>query len=160
MAIIECGFLGAPPPHAPGALLAIHGPTVIIDVGFDPALIQNLSQPPGGNLAGGQTADANVRSVPALIDTGASLSCIDDTLAQDLGLPLIDRVPSGGVHGVADLNLYLGYIVIPAMGISQAGEFIGANMAGQSHQALIGRSWLKDMIMIYDGRSGSVKLAI
>jgi hypothetical protein len=46
------------------------------------------------------------------------------------------------------------------MGITQSGEFIGANMTGQPHQALIGRSWLSSMIMIYDGISGSVKLTI
>jgi len=52
----------------------------------------------------------NIQNVPALIDTGATMSCIDDQLAQQLGLPLINQVQSAGVHGSAPLNVYLAYL--------------------------------------------------
>lgn len=103
----------------------------------------------------------NIQNVPALIDTGATMSCIDDLLAQQLGLPLINQVQSAGVHGSGLLNVYLAYILIPTLSVSQTGEFIGANMAagGQFHRALLGRTLLQNMLLVYDGRSGSVKLA-
>jgi predicted aspartyl protease len=103
----------------------------------------------------------NIENVPALIDTGATMSCIDDQLAQQLGLPLINQVQSPGVHGSAPLNVYLAYLLIPSLSVAQTGEFIGANMAagGQFHRALLGRTLLQNMLLVYDGRSGSVKLA-
>jgi predicted aspartyl protease len=102
-----------------------------------------------------------VQNVPALIDTGATLSCIDDALAQQLQLPLINQTQSVGAHGQGPLNVYLAYIAVPGLNAVQAGEFIGAimNVSGQIHRALIGRSLLQNMLLVYDGRSGSVKLA-
>lgn len=175
MPIIECG----PAPFAPfgGALLANLGPTVLIDVGFDPAIIAQMGAasaaqpgaapglpPPAPITSSPQMPPptplaSKMQNVPALIDTGAKLSCIDDALAQQLQLPLINQAQSGGVLGVGLLNVYLAYIAIPGLGAVQAGEFTGAIMTGQARKALIGRTLLQNMLLIYDGRSGSVKLA-
>jgi hypothetical protein len=53
-------------------------------------------------------------------------------------------------------------ISIPLLGTIQAGAFIGAvmNFPGQIHRAILGRSLLRDTLLVYDGRSGSVKIAI
>jgi len=101
-----------------------------------------------------------MQNVPALIDTGAGESCIDEDLAQQLQLPLINQVQTSGVHGPGQLNVYLAYIAIPALNTTQAGAFVGAKLTagGQIHQALIGRTFLKDALLVYDGRSGSVKI--
>lgn len=189
MPIIECGAPG-PPPFA-AAHLTLVGPTVLIEIGFDPAIITQIAMsgpvPPGGafppllppiptqpqSLApGAQQTDpptpqhALMQNVPALIDTGAYESCIDDALAKQLQLPLINQTQSViGVHGSAGtLNVYLAYISIPILGIMQAGAFTGAimNIPGQKtlHRALIGRTLLQGMLVVYDGRTGSVKLAV
>jgi hypothetical protein len=62
--------------------------------------------------------------------------------------------------GVHTLNAYLAYISIPFLGTVQAGMFIGAQLSvgGMPHSALIGRTLLADTLLVYDGRSGSVKL--
>jgi hypothetical protein len=41
------------------------------------------------------------------------------------------------------------------------GRFLGVNLlaGGQQHRALIGRSFLVDKILIYDGRTGQVQIA-
>lgn len=102
-----------------------------------------------------------MQNVPALIDTGAGESCVDEDLAQQLQLPLINQVQTSGVHGPGQLNVYLAYIAIPTLGTTQAGSFVGARMTagGQIHRALIGRSFLRDTLLVYDGRSGSAKIA-
>ncbi len=97
---------------------------------------------------------------PALIDTGAADSCIDEDLANELGLPLVDRQTCSGVGGEHELNIYLGHIRIPSLGQIRWGRFTGARLASgrQLHRALIGRAQLTEMILIYDGRTGAVTL--
>jgi hypothetical protein len=96
-----------------------------------------------------------------LIDTGASASCIDEQLAQQLQLPLVNQFQVSGVGGAVMLNMYLGQIAIPGLVTVQHGLFAGVHLAagGQPHRAIIGRTLLRDTLFIYDGRSGSAKLA-
>lgn len=100
-------------------------------------------------------------TVAALIDTGARESCIDEDLAQKLQLPIINQVKVAGVHGAATLNVYLAQFGIPLLGMSRTGAFTAAklNAGGQPYQALIGRAELRDTVLVYDGRDGSVKIA-
>jgi predicted aspartyl protease len=132
----------------------------LVDIGFDPAI---LAQVAGGTPVQLPPAGApNVVNVPALIDTGASGSCIDEALAQQLQLPLINQQTTAGVGGQTILNVYLAFISIPSLGYVQAGAFTGALLAagGQPQRPLIGRTLLADTLLVYDGRAGSVKLAI
>ena len=142
-------------------MLVATGPTIAVEIGFnqdlfhaDPAVVQQAiasahAQPPA-------------QLVDALIDTGAVESCIDEDLAKELQLPLIDQAEGSGIGGTEKFNIYLGYIRIAALGFLQYGRFMGVRLrAGkQPHQALLGRSVFKDMILVYDGRDGSVRLAI
>lgn len=102
-------------------------------------------------------------SVPtvALIDTGATESCIDEQLAISLGLPVIDKIMIGGVGGSAEHNVYLAVITIPGTTLLQHGRFAGVHLAagGQLHRVLLGRTFLKTSVLIYDGRTGRVTLA-
>jgi predicted aspartyl protease len=167
--IANCGF----PPllQVPGTdpvrfvtgseVLVWKGPTLGVDIGFnqeifhpDPAIVQQAiasvhARPPA-------------RFVEALIDTGASESCIDEDLAKELQLPLIDQAKGSGISGSEEFNIYLGYIRIAALGFLQYGRFMGVKLraGNQPHQALLGRSLFKDMLLVYDGRDGSVRLAI
>jgi len=83
----RCGFDNSP--QSPGReLLAAWGPTLAVDIGFDPNFNpQNAIQIP---IPG-------IRGVRALVDTGASESCIDSMLAAQLNLPVVDRRGIGGV---------------------------------------------------------------
>lgn len=138
----------------------VKGPTTAVEIGFsadlfhsDPAVVQQ----------GITTADAQPPSqlVEALIDTGASDSCIDEDLANQLQLPLIDHQDGSGIGGRETFNVYLGHIRIVALGVFEYGRFMGVKLkaGNQPHQALLGRSLFKDMILVYDGRDGSVRLA-
>ncbi len=134
-----------------GDSLVRFGPTIYVQIGFDPSYRpQPLSLP---NLPS--------QSLPALIDTGAYMSCIDSQLAAALQLPVIDRQIVSGVHGAQEVNVHLGQIYIPSLGHTVYGEFHGVHLqaGGQPHFALIGRLFLRNFVMNYDGRTGSVTIS-
>ena len=131
-----------------------------MDIGFDPAFFGSaLPAIPG--TTGAPVPIPSVQ-VAALIDTGAAESCIDEELAQQLQLPLINTTVRSGISGSVTLNTYLAHITIPAFGVHRDyGKFTGVHLqAGdQYHRALIGRKLLDDILLIYDGLTGLVRLA-
>ena len=75
---------------------------------------------------------------------------------------MVDQVTSAGVGGSHQLSVYLGFIRIIPLNFVQYGRFTGAKLAadGQPHRALLGRTLLQGMILVYDGRVGTVRLAV
>lgn len=129
-------------------LLVVMGPTLLVDIGFDPAFVptNNAVPVPG------------IRSVRALVDTGATTSCIDAALAMQLNLPIVDRQIISGISGQHEANMHLGQIHIPSLAFTVYGTFAAVNLlaGGQSHFALIGRTFLQSCKMSYDGTTGQV----
>ncbi len=60
--------------------------------------------------------------------------------------------------GRLKVNMHLGQIFIPRLQFTIFGQFAGVNLiaGGQGHHALIGRTFLKNFTMFYDGRTGEV----
>jgi hypothetical protein len=146
-----CGFNSAPGLYDGSLLLAAHGPTLIVQIGFDPdhdasgSAIPKLPQTP----------------IQALVDTGATESCIDSALAMNLNLPIIDRRLISGAHGAREVNVHLAQIHVPSLAFTVNGPFCAVDLVGggQSHLALIGRTFLRHFTMIYEGRTGTVTLS-
>jgi hypothetical protein len=143
----RCGYDGDG--QAGEELLLQLGPTLIVDIGFDPTGLTR-KEPPKLMMQG----------VRALIDTGATHCCIDNALALSLDLPICDQRRFGGIDGAHILNVHLAQMFVPDLGISFYDEFAGVNLAGsgQPHGAIIGRSFLRRFSMRYDGASGKVTL--
>lgn len=137
----DCGF---PEPDS----LVRFGPTLKVLIGFDPHF--RPDSPPG--LAANE--------YHALVDTGASDSCIDSVVASALKLPVIDRINVAGAHGSGEVNVYLAQIKITALDCTIYGRFAGVHLhaGGQPHSALIGRTFLRHMTMEYNGKTGSVTI--
>jgi hypothetical protein len=95
------------------------------------------------------------------VDTGATESRIDSTLAMHLNLPIVDRRTIAGAHGAGEVNVHLAQIHIPSLAFTLYGPFAAVDLAagGQSHRALIGRTFLQHFSMHYDGRTGTVTLS-
>ena len=150
MARTRCGFDDTP--QAPGReLLVVWGPTIGVDIGFDPNY--NPQNPIGIPVPG-------IRGVQALVDTGATESCIDSMLAAQLSLPIVDRRQVGGIGGAQVVNIHLAQVHVPSMGQTVYGAFAAVHLVagGQAHQALIGRTFLQHFTMIYEGRTGTVTI--
>ncbi len=168
MPIADCGFppIGLLPginaPQTGPTLLILKGPTTLVEIGFNPGLFHPDPVKVKEAVAVAVAATPAARLVEALIDTGARDSCIDEELAKELQLPLIDQAPASGIDGVNTFNVYLGHIRIAALGFLQYGRFMGVKLkaGGQPQQALLGRTLLQSMILVYDGRDGTVRLAV
>jgi hypothetical protein len=152
MAEARCGFDEVTGDAHGSDLLVSFGPTILVDIGFDPSYIpsQTLAVP----LAG-------LTAIQALVDTGATTSCIDNLLAIELGLPVVDRMQVAGVGGQHLANMYLAQIHVPALNRTLYGSFAGVNLrdGGQPHSALMGRTFLRHYRMVYNGPTGSVTIS-
>jgi predicted aspartyl protease len=98
----------------------------------------------------------------ALIDTGASATCIDDAIARQLRLPAIDVVQmTSASHASTPQNVYPVLIEVVGPGIRiNVARAIGANLAPQGIIALIGRDFLQHCTLFYNGVTGEITLAI
>lgn len=142
----ECGvrLQGNDTEFHPDALIPV-GPTAAVTVS---APVVDTATPP------------LTESGPALIDTGASESCIDAALAQRLQLPVIDQRQISGVAGVQTHDVVMAQLTVPALGLQASGRFTCVRLTdgGQPHQVLLGREFLRQVVMIYDGERGVVTL--
>jgi predicted aspartyl protease len=110
--------------------------------------------------------DSKDRTAPikgyALIDTGASDTCIDDSVARRLGLPVVDVVNvSSASHASTLQSVYPIKIAIEGFSVSiEAPTAIGAALSSQGLIALIGRDLLQYCTLFYNGVSGELTLSI
>jgi hypothetical protein len=121
-------------------LLVELGPTLLVDIGFDP------SYSPGG-------PDPILAAKGVLVDTGATASAIDSGLAMRLNLPIYRISGVGGQH---EVNMHLGHVFIPHLRKVITGQFFGVDLVagGRSHHALTGRTFLQHFKLVYEGRTG------
>jgi len=150
MARASCGFNDGDDGALGSDLLMIFGPTIFVDIGFDQKYRPKNKQVPL----------PNIKHMQALVDTGATESCIDNLLATELYLPIVDQWPISGAHGKHLTNIYLAQAHIPSLNFTIHGEFAGVDLiaGGQIHKMLIGRIFLRHFTMIYEGASGVVTL--
>ena len=125
------------------------GPTTVAHVFLDTNYVPGESESP--DMSGG-------KRVEALIDTGAALSCIDERLANSLNLPKMGPANVAGVGGSQELELRLVQIYLPEFERLKYASLVAVKLAegGQRHEVLLGREFLMDYRMLYDGRSGVV----
>jgi hypothetical protein len=124
---------------------------IIVDIGFDANY---------GGGAGTPRPVPGVTGLHALVDTGATESCIDNLLAAQLNLPVVDKRMTAGAHGAKEVNVHLAQVYIPSLNFTITGAFAGVGLreGGQAHSALIGRTFLRHFKMTYDGPSGGVEI--
>ena len=145
MPILDAGFRqqdGQPDRQT----LVAFGPTVVVNVGH---YAPDTEQPRPN------------KAVYALVDTGAVESCIDTALAVELGLPVVDTARIAGAGGESVHDVFLAHIQIPHLEIVQFGRFTGVKLTEgqQAHSVLLGRTFLLNTIMIYDGLRAQVTIA-
>jgi hypothetical protein len=74
---------------------------------------------------------------------------------------VVDRRHIAGVSGRKEVDMYLAHVHIPSLKFTMYGPFAGVDLiaGGQSHYALIGRTFLRHFKMLYDGTTGNVELS-
>src|SRR5437762_1583992 len=121
------------PPHI---VLQQRGPCLQVSITVAQAIAEQLLQQ-------GQPVPQPISGI-ALVDTGASATCIDQQVAEQLQLPVVDVVPmSSASHASTMCNVYPAQIEIVGSPITlNASRAIGAALAAQGYVALIGRDVL------------------
>ncbi len=159
MPILEAGFVDRRGISNPADYLRRAGPTITVQVGPGVPILPDEQMPIADPTVNPSFAP-RMGNYLALLDTGASDSCIDQVLADQLALPLVDRWRAGGIGGAHEMNVYLAALTIPSLNITKNGLFMAVRLteSGQPHSVLIGRDLLTDLIIIYDGRRGSVSV--
>ena len=143
MPTTDCGF------DSPDELV-LYGPMLVVEIGFDADY----------RSSSGLMPELQSGYVPALVDTGATESCIDSELAENLNLPIVNQEELAGVGGITNVNVHLAQIYVPELDRTIYGRFDGVHLAagGQPYSALIGRTFLRHYKMNYDGQTGVVIL--
>jgi predicted aspartyl protease len=101
------------------------------------------------------------KQVIAVIDTGADCSCIDNSLAAELGLVSLNvrlvHTPSGNTkQPVYDCQLHLPNRKAPNLAFEF--DVCGAKLADQPYRALLGRDFLKHFTLVNNGWDNSYQL--
>ena len=137
----------------PTVALLQGGPLVQVIIGVAQSLAQQLVQQ-------GHTVPQPVTGL-AMIDTGAT-TCIDDQLAQNLKLPVIDVVQmTSASHAATQQNVYPIQIEIVGSPVKiNVPRAMGANLTPQGIVALIGRDYLQHCTLFYNGVGGAITIAI
>jgi predicted aspartyl protease len=98
----------------------------------------------------------------ALIDTGASNTCIDDDTARSMGLPVIDvGTIHSASHAQTPSNIYPVQIEIVGFRINfQSAQTMGAALTEQGLLMLLGRDLLERCTLFYNGLTGQITLSL
>lgn len=148
MSSTQAGFKRGKAGRSPADLLVEIGPTLLVDLGLKSRSVAGLSP------------DLPRKSVKALIDTGAGADCIDDDLARSLGLPITDEGDVSGIGGRHHAFIYTARVFVPRLDRLLFQPFTGVNLQDgrQMHQIILGRTFLRQYRLIYDGASGQVEI--
>lgn len=121
-----------------------------------------ISAPPSvadAMRAAGQTPPAP-QKVVLMVDTGASISGVRDSVASAVGLTPTGSVQVGGVAGTQNSSIYAAKIALPKYNINfDTVQIAGFQLPGQQDiDGLLGRDMLEKMNLVYSGIAGDFTL--
>lgn len=129
------------------------GPILPVQVGIPTALAAQMQ-------AQGQTPPPP-EEIPALVDTGASITAINVPTAERLGLQPTGSIEIGGATGGRTMPLYAALFRIPDPFVEwDPMTLSGADLSKTPFEILIGRNILCNMTLSYDGKQGRFSLIL
>src|ERR1035438_6697477 len=117
----QCGFIAVPGGASGSDMLCAYGPTILVNIGFDSAY--KVGKP-------GPLPVAGITGIRALVDSGATESCIDSVLAAQLNLPIIDKRTVGGIGGSQQVNVHLAQVHIPSLSLDRKSTRLNSSQVG------------------------------
>jgi hypothetical protein len=98
----------------------------------------------------------------ALIDSGASITAVDDSIIRSLGVQPVGIATVHTPSGSAQQNQYPVKFIFPRTGLPplNAPQAIGSVLQSQGIVALIGRDSLSSVVFVYNGPVGVITLAL
>ena len=109
----------------------------------------------------------STRSAFALIDTGAAVSAIDDSIFTEMEILSVDSILTRTPHGTTPLKVFNASASFPSLGIFEMplDRVLGCDVhdvtdAGQDVIMLIGRDILRHFVFIYDGPNSRISIRL
>lgn len=110
--------------------------------------------------------NAQAQQGAAIIDTGASQTCVDAETAKRAGWPMIDTAELSSVtHPDQEVPVFAGHLFSTTLQREiHVNRWMGVNLRPNESAlpvvALIGRDLLQQALFIYNGHDGSFSLAL
>lgn len=152
----QSGSIGNP------AALAQHGALIAVEIHVPQVIAEVLA-------ADNKPIPAPSAGV-ALIDTGATMTCVHEAVLTGLGLNPVGAIRSGTAAGQVQQSVYPCRLVFPAQGwtLDIAGGVVGVDLAGQVASldppqpivALIGRNAMTGWVFVWNGPGGFWTIAL
>ena len=95
----------------------------------------------------------------AMIDTGAGMTCFDQSAAQKAQLMVVGRSSVSSVTGTGKVPVYSGQLDIADFTCIKAETALGVKLDTPGIIALIGRDVLANCLLVYNGPESSVSLS-
>jgi Aspartyl protease len=154
-------------PGQPVPIMPMLNPVQLMNDGpFMPVVVSVPSVLATAIAAQGQPVPAPVAGI-ALIDTGATRTCVDTRVIQSLGIQQISAVSVHTANGPTLVGTYPAKFLFPTFsGLEiEFSSVLSATLSGQLIQnqpliVLIGRDFLMSGILNYHGTTGSFSLAL
>lgn len=133
--------------------LAHRGPVVTVS-------LRPLARQLQAMAARGEAIPAAVEGL-ALVDTGATHTCVDEVAASRAGLSVVDWATiTSASHSGHRVPVFTCEIEVAGLGRNRVPRAMGANLEKQGLLAIIGRDALGSTVFIYNGPSGSFSIAL
>jgi predicted aspartyl protease len=131
-----------------GAGLQIDGPKLAIEIAVPTVLAEFLAR-------SGQPVPPARRGF-ALIDTGASITAVDEEVVASLGIQPIGQMKLSTPSQSRSAWLYAARLTCSgvAVPVVEVLDIVGCTLQPQGFIALLGRNFLRKLVLVYDGPAG------
>jgi predicted aspartyl protease len=131
-----------------GTGLQLEGPKVAIEIAVPTVLAEFLAR--------NGMAVPPARSGFALIDTGASITAVDEQVVASLGIQPIGRMKLSTPSQSRSAWLYAARLTCSGVAIPplEVLDIVGCTLQPQGFIALLGRNFLRKVVLVYDGPGG------
>ena len=149
-------------PHFDPRALALLGPQISVDV-LPPAVVESWARATGAEVR-------QAYNLAALIDTGASVTGIDEGVLGQLGYPPVNVASLSTPSGTVQTGVYMVRLVIPSQRdprfpanvpriVIDGVMAVAVRLGGLQYKVLLGRDVLSSIVMVYNGPQALVTLA-
>jgi len=147
-----------PDPH----VLAALGPQITVDI-LPPLVVEKWAKSSGREVK-------QAHNLVALIDTGASVTGVDENVLSQLGYPPIGVASLATPSGISQTGVYMVRLVIPSQRdphfppdmpriVIDNIRAVAVKLGSQPYRVLLGRDVLSRLVMIYNGPGALITLS-
>jgi len=161
MPVINISYYSRERPQFDPQALVVAGPRINVDI-LPPSVVEKWAKTRNVQLVAASR-------IPALLDTGASVTGVDEEVLRKLQYPPVGIANLSTPFGVTTTNIYMVRLVIPSRTdpefppnipkiVIDNVRVIAVKLSNQPYKVLLGRDVLSKMVLIYNGPHALITL--